>query len=1034
MDTDHRQRPSVERPEPLPSAPPTQTPRERVIFFSLNALYDYKYAEECALEACRQVFPDLGSKTIQEVIEQYYEAINEAFISHLGNSIGKDNDGTGNARRGKASTNKVDLLFELLKLPQPDDHLRDRFQQVFRESFKQNRRATEGAINSLRYLKHKGFKSAIIEDGFPEVHQETVNAIGLAPYIDHIFTSEPSGIRKPDKRIFETSMEHYNIRPQDTWIVGVCKTNDIEGIIAAGARPVLYEPGNNDLSMRVNGRNVYILPSMADLPPFQSIWRQDTQGAQGQVQQPVQQQQAAIAHPQHNQPPDQQVLGFPPQSSLQSSAQLLGSGQHQNAESSHHQRHHAALLYTVDRSHYHGSLQSQSVRPSIEGPPPELRLWIGMGPTPQSLRPDGSRNQQPRRPSFQQPREASESYSVDQDHCPSSHIPRERSLHPHIDSLPPLSDLERSLPLPFMTGNRSRPQVGNLRRSSLECTPQPPAIYRYQSSQERLNPRHYAYSYAEDSRNSEQHQMEVPHREPVEYGNPHPRSTHQLHYGYPPQRAAGSRQEPVQQAHPHRPTMPHVERRMGLGEQISRVLNENTSQALSVPPGAPRPSNPGYWETAFGGKAHKRTGSATQHVAHAPTIHRPETSPYVNSQPYHGSRNEQAVVYEDQEIPRPYQAHQYQRLVVQPNEVPTPHRGLLSCQYPRCPNRHQAESQSPQPAPILYQQNIHPAHAQLYEPWNGGGNQLLVPREAEYHNGYSKHGEARPLREQLVRSKSQYRERDERLHNPDWNYGDPRASRPREPEGQHEGRVSLRHSGYSDHQRRRFSPVPQRPDTQEDIHTAASSLVNLRDPERSVSGRHETGNTQQGMRYADLGYPASSARHQHESLGQLQVRVSDQQHHRPNHNDTLSPARNHREPSVQYETPATSRRTEYRDREENRVSNVTPPELEISTETKNLPPTSNPKNLEVVKDSDEQDQSSDTPYAASWDRDSTTRRRRSHREHRGALRELDSDLIRKRTRTSVNSDGSGSSQESLPLDQPRPDGQGELDNGPKPEK
>ncbi|KAF9767772.1 hypothetical protein IL306_015029 [Fusarium sp. DS 682] len=388
MDSDHPPIPSVERPTTAPSQPPS----EKVIFFSLHALYDYNHAENSALEECRERFPQLRSKSSDEIASCYRQAMKTAFTSHLNNSN----------RNVMGGTNKVHLLFHLLGLPIPEEEedFCAHFAQVYSASLRQNRQVTTGAIECLEQLKQKGYKFALIEDGYVGDKQEIVDVIGLSAYIDRIFTSEPSQHRKPDKRLFESGLKGYNIREKDTWMVGVCE-KDIEGIKAVGARPVLYDPDHPRFSLKPNYQNVYVVSCMDEVVRLvehaERFWGEDAEDPQGRVPQPQEQEQQQATAPDHqNRPSYQQDFGFPEQSVLESSAQSRGSPDQQNSGPSYQPRRNVTGFGLVQRHNRHGSSLAQdngsSYQLNDETPP----VWSVQLKTSQDPRPmKRSRHQSP---------------------------------------------------------------------------------------------------------------------------------------------------------------------------------------------------------------------------------------------------------------------------------------------------------------------------------------------------------------------------------------------------------------------------------------------------------------------------------------------------------------------------------------------------------------------------------------------------------------------------------------------------------------
>jgi putative hydrolase of the HAD superfamily len=93
----------------------------------------------------------------------------------------------------------------------------------------------------LDYLK-PNYGLHIISNGFNESQTKKMEASGLTPYFDLIVTSETTGHKKPDPRIFKYAMDRLGIKSTETMMIGDNPNSDILGAIRANIDNVYFDP------------------------------------------------------------------------------------------------------------------------------------------------------------------------------------------------------------------------------------------------------------------------------------------------------------------------------------------------------------------------------------------------------------------------------------------------------------------------------------------------------------------------------------------------------------------------------------------------------------------------------------------------------------------------------------------------------------------------------------------------------------------------------------------------------------------------
>ncbi|TXK37491.1 noncanonical pyrimidine nucleotidase, YjjG family [Pontibacter qinzhouensis] len=95
----------------------------------------------------------------------------------------------------------------------------------------------------LQYLQPK-YGLHIVTNGFKDTQYIKLNSSKLHSYFKEIVTSECCGYKKPDKRIFEHTLERIKVKPQDCLMIGDNIECDIKGAKAAGIDQVFFNPEN----------------------------------------------------------------------------------------------------------------------------------------------------------------------------------------------------------------------------------------------------------------------------------------------------------------------------------------------------------------------------------------------------------------------------------------------------------------------------------------------------------------------------------------------------------------------------------------------------------------------------------------------------------------------------------------------------------------------------------------------------------------------------------------------------------------------
>ncbi|KAK8081088.1 hypothetical protein PG997_008906 [Apiospora hydei] len=209
----------------------TSTPKA-IVFNLDNTLFDYQHSLRCAISAVRSRYPELTSKTPDELVAKYDVALQKLYDTYPRNEITYE----------QADVNKIQTFFTDLGLAKPSLEKVEEFRSVYKPAYREARRATPGSIETLTKLRDHGYSLAILTNGQIEDQTEKAEFIGVRHLVHHFVTSEEVGYAKPDPRIFHHVLDRLGTSADATYMVGDSLSSDIEGALDAGMRAVLYSP------------------------------------------------------------------------------------------------------------------------------------------------------------------------------------------------------------------------------------------------------------------------------------------------------------------------------------------------------------------------------------------------------------------------------------------------------------------------------------------------------------------------------------------------------------------------------------------------------------------------------------------------------------------------------------------------------------------------------------------------------------------------------------------------------------------------
>ena len=100
-----------------------------------------------------------------------------------------------------------------------------------------------GAIETLEHFKYRGTKLALISNGMADGQRRKVVRFNLQQYFDCILIEGEFNTGKPDKRVFQHTLNELKVNAEEAWMVGDSLYFDVGGGKAAGLYTVRVDWG-----------------------------------------------------------------------------------------------------------------------------------------------------------------------------------------------------------------------------------------------------------------------------------------------------------------------------------------------------------------------------------------------------------------------------------------------------------------------------------------------------------------------------------------------------------------------------------------------------------------------------------------------------------------------------------------------------------------------------------------------------------------------------------------------------------------------
>ncbi|MES2519557.1 MAG: YjjG family noncanonical pyrimidine nucleotidase [Bacteroidota bacterium] len=227
--------------------------RYKHIFFDLDhTLWDHNTNSKIALEEVYHHF-DLQTLGVPSS-SQFYLKFNE--INHQL----WDKYEAGRISQPELRHSRFRLIFSQLGV---DNHaVCDELSETYISISSKKHNLLPNAKNTLEYLFPK-YPLHIITNGFDEIQSVKMNAGQITHFFKEVVTSQNSGYKKPDSRIFEYALKKVGAVAQECLMIGDSFQSDIVGATRAGIDAVFFNPDQRPQEISIKPK--YEIQDLAEL-------------------------------------------------------------------------------------------------------------------------------------------------------------------------------------------------------------------------------------------------------------------------------------------------------------------------------------------------------------------------------------------------------------------------------------------------------------------------------------------------------------------------------------------------------------------------------------------------------------------------------------------------------------------------------------------------------------------------------------------------------------------------------------------------
>jgi len=206
----------------------------RAVLFDLDdTLFDHRLCAHTALSELHAAHPEFQACPLDD-----FEELHATQLEELHPLVTRGEMPLDEARR-----ERLRRLFRAVGATPPEDRIAEAA-EAYRASYVRIRRPISGAAALLAGVKGRALVG-IVTNNLLEEQQDKLRQCRLDGYVDELVVSEKAGVSKPDPRIFQIALDRLGCRRDEVVMVGDSWPADVAGAIAAGIRPIWFNPQRN---------------------------------------------------------------------------------------------------------------------------------------------------------------------------------------------------------------------------------------------------------------------------------------------------------------------------------------------------------------------------------------------------------------------------------------------------------------------------------------------------------------------------------------------------------------------------------------------------------------------------------------------------------------------------------------------------------------------------------------------------------------------------------------------------------------------
>jgi HAD superfamily hydrolase (TIGR01549 family) len=200
------------------------------VFFDLDdTLFDHVGTLRTALRAVRLHVPALRRFSLDLLVGRYLGLIEELYPEELAGRLSAIDSRNERFRRLLVEAGVEASRAEAAELS-----------AYYRETYQRARKPTQGARELLRSYRADGIPVGVITNNRESEQVDKLEFLGLAPFVDHLVTSEAVGYAKPNPRIFREALHRVRVAPAEARMVGDSWESDVLGAATIGLPAVWF--------------------------------------------------------------------------------------------------------------------------------------------------------------------------------------------------------------------------------------------------------------------------------------------------------------------------------------------------------------------------------------------------------------------------------------------------------------------------------------------------------------------------------------------------------------------------------------------------------------------------------------------------------------------------------------------------------------------------------------------------------------------------------------------------------------------------